>query len=139
MTPSTPLILRNHIYHKSGRAKTVCVTACLTALGVPFDSYHYTGGAKDSRRESILRKNGYCVRSRMSALGKQKTVGNARKVIRKLADPADTYYLLVVKTGKRDSHALLLDRQGLTVVDTAPVKVDRRRIISIKACFKPNH
>ena len=136
MTPSTPLILRNHIYHKSGRAKTVCVTACLTALGVPFDSYHYTGGAMDSRRESILRRNGYCVRSRMSALGKQKTVGNARKVVRKLDDPSSTYYLLVVKSGRRSTHAILLDRQGMTVVDTAPVKVDRRKIISIKACFK---
>ena len=136
MTPSTPLILRNHIYHKSGRAKTVCVTACLTALGVPFDSYHYTGGAMDSRRESILRRNGYCVRSRMSALGKQKTVGNARKVVRKLDDPSSTYYLLVVKSGRRSTHAILLDRQGMTVFDTAPVKVDRRKIISIKACFK---
>ena len=111
MTPFQPVRLRDHIWHKSGEIKSVCVTACLTALGVPLNSYHYTGGAMDSRRESILRKNGYCVRSRMSALGKQKTVGNARKVIRKLADPAGTYYLVVVK-------------------------VDRRKILSIKACFK---
>lgn len=136
MTPFQPVILKDHIYHKSGRGKTVCVTACLTALGVPLNSYHYTGGPMDSRRESILRRNGYCVRSRMSALGKQKTVGNARKVIRKLDDPSSTYYLLVVKSGRRSTHAILLDRQGMTVVDTAPVKVDKRKILSIKACFK---
>lgn len=135
MTPFQPVRLRDHIWHKSGEIKSVCVTACLTALGVPLNSYHYTGHANCSRRESILRRNGYCVRSRMSALGKQKTVGNARKVIRKLNDPAGTYYLVVVVYGGK-GHALLLNDEGQTVVDTAPRKMDKRKIVSIKACFK---
>ena len=52
-TPSRPVRLPEHIYHKSGEAKTVCVTACLTALGVPVDAYHYTGkNTNCNRREA---------------------------------------------------------------------------------------
>ena len=137
-TPSRPVRLPEHIYHKSGEAKTVCVTACLTALGVPVNAYHYTGYNTDcNRREAILRRHGYAVRSRLSALGKKKTVGNARKVIQRLNDPAGTFYLVIVTANKK-GHALLLNDKGETVVDTAPRKMDKRRIVSIKACFKTN-
>lgn len=134
-----PVILKDHITHASGRGKTVCVTACLTALGVPFDSYHYTGSAYDNVRESILRRNGYAVRSRLSAVGGMISIGAARKKIKQLRDPAGTRYLVVVSTGKRATHAMLLDADGETIVDTAPRKRDKRRILSIKAVFKQPH
>ena len=114
------------------------MTACLAALGVPFDAYHYTGGAYDNVRESILRRNGFAVRSRLSAIGGKISIGAARKKIKQLRDPVGTRYLVVV-SGKRMSHAMLLDADGETIVDTAPRKRDKRRIISIKAVFKQPH
>lgn len=130
--------LNDHIKHKSGEVKTVCVTACLTALGVPLDGFHYTGSVSDNRRESILRRHGYAVRSRMSKLGKNPTTGTARKAIReKMDDPKGTMYLVIVYSRSGAwSHAILLDQDGNTVVDTDPRKVDRRKVWSIKAVYK---
>lgn len=135
-----PVILNDgHIIHKSGRVKTVCVTACLTALGVPIDSFHYTGTLLDNTRENILRRNGYSVRSRKSKIPKRCTIGRARLAIKDLKDPVGTNYLIIVKNASihpKGYHCVLLDQRGFTIVDTAPVKRDQRKIISIKAVFK---
>ncbi len=130
--------LNSHIVHKSGNAKTVCVTACLTALGVPFDSFHYTGTTADSRRESILRKHGYAVRSRFSKLPKNPTIGKTRKVINKLNDPKHTFYMVIVQ-GSGYCHCILLNDKGETVVDTDPRTKDKRRVVKIHAVFKQYH
>lgn len=127
--------LTEKITHKSGEVKSVCVSACLAALGVPLGNYHYTGSLFNQQREAILRRHGYAVRSRMSALGKYCTVGQARTKIKGFDDPRGTRYLICVN-GYGYCHALLLDSEGKTVVDTAPRKRDKRRITSIKAVFK---
>jgi len=126
--------LKEHVYHTSGEAKTVCVSACLTALGVSIDSFHYTGTINDGRRESILRRHGYKVRSRKSSMPGL-TIGQVRKGIQKLKDSADTKYLVIVN-GDSYCHCMLLDSDGKTVVDTDPRKRDKRKVHSIKAVFK---
>jgi hypothetical protein len=128
--------LNDHIVHKSGERKTVCVTACLTALGVPLSAFHYTGTVADSRRESILRKHGYAVRSRKSRLSKKgNTIGSLRSLLITWDDPLDTMYLVIVQ-GSGFCHAMLLDKSGTTVVDTAPRKKDKRKVVKIHAVYR---
>lgn len=130
-------ILPDHITHASGERKSVCVTACLTALGVPVERFHYTGGTGDNRRAVILRRFGYKVRSRMSRLGRNATTGRARVAIRKMQDPAGTVYMVCqLGTARNSGHMILIDATGKTIVDTAPRKIDKRRVFSIHAVYK---
>lgn len=126
--------LKEHIVHKSGLRKTVCVTACLTYFGVPVNGFHYSGLVDDGRREAILRRHGYSVRSRKSRMGKQNSIGALRKMIPKWKDPAGTKYLVVVQ-GRTYCHAMVLNQSGTTVIDTAPRKRDKRKVVSIHAVF----
>lgn len=128
-----PVILRDHIWHKSGKAKTVCVTACLTALGVPVNAFQVTGTLAKPNYLPILNKAGYCVRSRMSKMPKNKTIGACRKAISKLNEEA--LYFVIVR-GNGYCHAMLLNNDGLTIVDTDPRKKDKRKVWSIHAVFK---
>lgn len=130
-----PTIMEGHVTHKSGEQKTVCVTAVLTALGIPASSFHYTGTIRDGRRNAILNRNGFACRSRLSKIGKQCSVGKARKKIAKLGEGASVKYMISVRYGKC-AHLMLLDHTGATLVDTDPRKVDKRRIFSIHAVFK---
>jgi hypothetical protein len=128
--------LNDHVTHKSGERKTVCVTACLTSFGVPVESFNYTGSLGDDRRPAILRRHGFAVRSRKSSLPKGATIGQARKAIQKLSDPAGTRYLVVVQ-GSGYCHAMVLGADGQTLVDTAPRERDRRKVHSVHAVW-PN-
>ena len=137
-------VLSDHIKHKSGKRKTVCVSTCLSFFGVPASAYNYTdrginkGGkyATDNRRGTILRRFGFAVRSRLSSVGGYDTsVGKVRAKIAKLDDPAGTKYLAIVH-GARTAHAIVLDRDGSTLIDTAPRKNDRRRVAEIHAVVK---
>ena len=136
-------VLNDHITHKSGEAKTVCVSTCLAYFGVPAGSYKYTDNGfrnrktrryfTDNRRGAILRRFGFAVRSRLSSVGGyDTTVGKVRAKIAKLDDPAGTKYLAIVH-GARTAHAIVLDRDGSTLIDTAPRKNDRRRVAEIHA------
>ena len=137
MTLDTPTILPDHIQHaQSGRRKTICVTAVLTALGVPASGFHYTGTLADNRRVQILNRHGFSCRSRLSAIGgRGTTIGKARKKIASLGDAPGTMYMVAVKTSKT-AHLMLLDSNGQTVVDTAPRKADKRRIVTVHAVQK---
>ena len=123
--------VKEHHTHKSGEKKTVCVTAVLTSIGVPHDTFHYTGRIADGRRESILRRHGFAARSRMSRLPRGCSVGRARERIASWDDPPGTVYMVTVR-----QHLLLLDENGQTLVDTDPRVRDRRKILEIKAVFK---
>ena len=127
--------LTAHHYHKSGEAKTVCVSACLGFFGIHHSQYHYTGKASDNRREAILRKFGYAVRSRKSAMGKASTIGQVRDKIKGLKDREGTHYLVIVY-GRNYCHAMVLDGQGQTVVDTDARKRDKRKVLTVKAVWK---
>jgi len=50
-------------------------------------------------------------------------MGQARKAIAKLGEPAGTFFTIGVP-----GHALLVDHKGKTVVDTDPRKADRRKV-----------
>ena len=140
-------VLNDHITHKSGEAKTVCVSTCLAYFGVPAGSYKYTDNGfrnrktrryfTDNRRGAILRRFGFAVRSRLSSVGGyDTTVGKVRAKIAKLDDPAGTKYIAIVLNGSREAHAIVLDRDGSTLIDTAPRKNDRRRVAEIHAVVK---
>jgi hypothetical protein len=128
----SPVIMDDHINYESGKAKTVCVTACLTALGVPFDSFKVTGTLAKPNKLAILRGTGYNVRSRKSKMPKGLTIGACRKAIDRLDEEA--IYLVTVN-GSGYCHSMLLDSNGQTIVDTAPRRRDRRKVHSIYAVF----
>ena len=125
-----PVIMPNHIVHASGKTKTVCVTACLTAIGVPFDSFQVTGDLEKAHYLKILNKNGFKARSRKSAMPKKATIGACRKAIKKLGEDA-LFFAIVWGSGY--CHAILLDNEGKTIVDTSPRAKDKRIIHSIHA------
>ena len=114
----------DHVKHDSGRMKTICTSNVLAFFGIASDSYHYADSNSDMKR--ILRKNGWSVRSRMSALcGKKKiTIGGLRKKIADLGE-SGAFYVSV------PGHAMLLDSMGRTIIDTAPRKRDRRQVVSV--------
>jgi len=130
---ATTVVLSDHVRRANGTVKTVCVTACLTSLGIPVTAFRNTYNGRRNTWDSVLRRNGYAVRSRKSQLPKGCTVGKARTLIaNRIAprDPAGTRYLIAVP-----GHLLMLNAQGQTVVDTAPRKRDRRRITYVVAVF----
>jgi hypothetical protein len=124
-----------HVWHASGAAKTVCTSHVLAAFGIDASTYKYSGYAH--QRAGVLRRNGYAVRSRMSKLGKRRTVGAARAAIRALAghDPVGTRYMVCVAVGDQ-RHCLLLAADGTTIVDTDPRDADRRRVTAVHAVFR---
>ena len=125
-----PVVMKDHIIHTSGKMKSVCVTACLTALGVPFDGFSVTGTLSKTNYLSILNRFGISARSRKSRMPKNPTIGACRKAISKLAEQA-VYFVVV--NGNGYCHAMLLDSNGNTLVDTAPRKRDKRKVHSIHA------
>lgn len=128
-------ILNNHITHKSGERKTICVTAVLTSLGIDSNSFYYTGSLADNRRNAILNRNGFACRSRLSKIGRNTSIGKARAKIASLKEGSDVKYMVSVRYG-RSAHLMLLDNKGNTLVDTDPRKVDKRRIAGIHAVWK---
>ena len=122
--------MSEHIIHKSGSMKTVCVTACLTTLGVPFESFTTTYSTRTGKNTAlqVLNSNGFSARSRKSKMPKNPTIGVCRKAIKKLNE--NTIYYVCV-TGSNWAHAMLLDNEGNTIIDTAPRKKDKRRVTSI--------
>lgn len=115
-------MLNEVVVHESGRQKTICTSAVLAFFGIGAAHYHYCQNRKDMER--ILRRKGWSVRSRLSKVGKGCTVGKARERIAKLGEGGH-YYVSV------PGHAMLLDSKGQTVVDTAPRKRDRRKVLAI--------
>lgn len=125
-------MLKEHIFRPSGSMKTVCVSTCLLALGIDLEDYHSTSTPKNHwAYEGVIRRKGFALRSRKSSVPKGATVGAARKAIKKLNDPKGTKYVVLVP-----GHLILLDSDGNTVVDTAPVKRDRRKVLRIHAVWK---
>lgn len=120
--------VRNHEYFFNGRGRTVCTSACLAHLGIPPEKYNYSSKWGDMER--IMRNNGYAVRSRRSKVPSGTTVGGARKYLAKLNDPPGTVYYVSVP-----GHAMLLDGDGETIVDTAPRRRDRRTLLRVYAVF----
>ena len=122
----------SHIWYDKGRGKTVCTSHVLAEFGIDACTYHYSG--KRKQMIAILNRNKFSVRSRKSKM-KGNSVGAARKAIRTLNDPVGTKYLLIV-TYAGVGHALLLNNQGTTIVDTDPREVDRRNVLYLYAVYR---
>ena len=127
-----------HRYYKNGSGKTVCTSHVLGALGIHPDSYHYSGTSEQYQR--VLRRGGYAVRSRVSHTKKAGTVGQLRKLIKERAekwgDPECVKYTVHVVHGNGQGHLILLGRDGRTLVDTATMKKDRRRVLKVQAVWR---
>lgn len=130
-----PTILSNHITHRSGERKTVCVTAVLTSLGISVGSFQYTGSIGDNRRNAILNRHGFACRSRISRIGKNTTMGKARAKVAKLNEGSHVKYMVCLQYGT-SAHLILLDSKGETIVDTDPRVRDSRRVVAIHAVWK---
>ncbi len=134
MPANKTLGVDDHIWFKGG-AKTICTSHVLGFFHIDPASYHYSGTV--AQRSAILRKFGFAVRSRNSAFKKCTTVGTLRSAIIKYkGDPAPVKYMVRVRCSGT-THAILLDSDGTTLVDTAPRKRDRRQVLDVRAVF-PN-
>lgn len=100
--------------------KTACASACIAYFGL-LDKMRYLHTINDI--VNGLRRNGYSVRSRKSSIKKDSTVGSVRT---QLANLEPGIYLVRVP-----GHAMLMNHNGETIVDTDPRKRDRRRITHI--------
>lgn len=123
--PDTVCILKgmSNVLHR-----TPCASAVLAYFGV-------TGVTWNNRtRQNVwpdtLRRNGYAVRSRMSKVGKGKTVGGIRATLAKVADAEPEILAFVVRV---EAHVLIVDRTGRTIVDTDPRKRDTRKVLGVMA------
>jgi len=125
LTPETrnhKHLVDGHIYHSKG-TKTVCVSTCLSFFGIHPNEYSYTSSDKDNFHFiNILRRKGYSVRSRMTEL-KQKynktTTTDVRRELKSSDYGKDDLFLFV---GRRRTyaHAVVMDGNGQTIIDTAP-------------------
>ena len=123
-TENAPAHLTAHLTHASGRMKTVCTSAVLAHFGIAPSAYKYAGEIGTVNR--IVNRHGFSVRSRRSKLPKRCSIGQARQAIRKFSgDASERFYVGV------PGHAMVLNGQGETVVDTDPRTRDRRQVTRI--------
>jgi hypothetical protein len=112
-----------------GGAKTVCVSACLAALGVSPEAYNYTS-SKGNRYawENVLRRFGYSVRSRATEFKVTKAdryspklanLSDVRARLKKSKYTHNDRFLLTLEQSKC-AHLILVDGNGEIIRDTAP-------------------
>jgi len=99
--------------------KNVCAYKVAQHLGV-HNEVRYLHVINDTKR--AIQKQ-YSMRS-VKSMVKSNTVGGARKALN--GQQGATHYVVHV-----DGHVLLLDNNGKTIVDTAPRKRDRRKLLGI--------
>jgi hypothetical protein len=114
---------RSQSNNRENPNKNKCALAVAKALGVA-DRVHYLHTIDDLTR--ALRTQ-FSVRSRKSSLPKNATVGKARL---KAPEFGAKYYVALVP-----GHVILLGRDGKTLIDTAPRKVDRRKVLKFYGVF----
>ena len=128
-------MLRDNFKAKSNNSENnnqnICAQAVARALGASDGSVRYLHCIDDIVRAA--RMTGFQVRSRKSNLKKNSTVGAARKIIQKLAAKENENEIFCVAQPvayivRVAGHALLMDNDGNTIVDTDPRKADRRKI-----------
>lgn len=129
--------ITEHIMYGRG-TKTVCVSTCLSYLGIAPDQYSYTSSAKNIKAyENVLRKFGYSVRSRATEFKLKKyhqtTMTELKQAIRK-SKYGKTDLFLVHGIQSKSAHLMILNGNGEMIIDTAPNK--KWRIAGVKQVFK---
>lgn len=110
--------------------QTPCASAALQYFGVK--GVTYNNRTKQNVWMHTLRRAGFGVRSRFSKLPKNATVGGIRQKVAAIAAAEPTAIGFIVRV---DGHVLVMDHYGSTVVDTAPRKADRRKVLGFVAVF----
>jgi hypothetical protein len=113
--------------NKRNPNQNVCAQAVARSLGVA-DDVRYLHTIEDLKR--AVGKRWSC-RSVKSSL-KSKTAGGSRKAM-KAHDQGAMFYVMWVP-----GHVLLMDRDGDTIVDTAPRKADRRKVLGCWGVYPKN-
>ena len=111
--------------------QNICAQAVARALGNSDQAVRYLHNIDDLVRAA--RTVGFQVRSRKSSLKKNSTVAAARKTIQKQTAKENHKPIFrapqpVADIDRGEGHALLMDNDGNTIVDTDPRKADRRKI-----------
>lgn len=104
--------------------KNICTLAVTEYLHVA-ETVRYLHTYKDVLRAIRTR---YYSHSRLSILGKGKTVGAIRKYITKLTEGEGNIIGFFVHV---DRHVLFLDGKGKTVVDTDSREKDKRKVLAL--------
>lgn len=123
-------VVTRHIRHQGG-SQTVCVSACLSYLGVDPATFHYTSSKRNRYAyENVLRRAGFGVRSRASEFKVKKadryhgSLANLSDVRARLKasdyTAKDRFLLCLEQT--TCAHLILVDGNGKTLKDTAPNK-----------------
>jgi hypothetical protein len=126
------IALREHKRFTKG-TKTVCVSACLKFFGISENEYHYTSSDKNRTAYiNVLRKFGYSVRSKKSEFKASKfpTMTELKKNMRKSNYGANDFFI-VSGFQSKSAHLMVLNGNGETIIDTAPKKKWRVRLVSI--------
>ena len=109
--------------------RTPCASATLRYFNV--QGVTWNERTKKNVYLDTLRRHGYAVRSRKSLLRKsEQTVGGARKRLAEIAEKENGFIAFTVMV---PGHVLVVDRNGNTIVDTAPRQRDKRRIMQVHA------
>ncbi len=113
---------KKHSNNISNTNKNICGLAVATTLGVA-NATRYLHTMDDIVKAARTR---FTVRSRLSQLNKNKSIGNARAKMNSLANDHTIGFLIGI-----DGHVLLADANGQTITDTDPRQRDRRKVTEL--------
>lgn len=110
----------------------LCAMAILQTLGVHNARWTYNKGRNIYR--NTLRRNGWGVRSRDTALGVSRKSGiSVTDLKKRIGSYADHERYAVAYLVRVEAHVLLIDKFGEVVVDTDPQASDRRQVLHVDA------
>ena len=119
--------LRDRSNNQDNPNKNLCGYAVARALGVD-DATRYIHTIADLQRAIRSMWSLRSVKTKMGVKSGKTTVGAIRK---RIAQRGEALAYLVHVEG----HVLLLDKDGSTSVDTAPVQRDRRRVLRVQGVY----
>ena len=119
--------LRNGSNNPDNPNKNLCGYAVARALGVD-EATRYIHTIDDLQRAIRSLWSLRSVKTKMGVKAGRTTVGAIRK---RIAAKGEALAYLVHVEG----HVLLLDRDGTTSVDTAPVQRDRRKVLRVQGVY----
>lgn len=125
-------VMRDRSNNPKNPNKNACGLAVASALGVA-DVTRYLHTWEDLQRAI---RSMYSLRSVKTAVRVKPytTLGSIRKSLQEHNKSADACMAYVAHV---DGHVLLLSHEGKTIIDTAPVKRDRRKVLNIYGVYIP--